>query len=484
MSRRPELVLSLARSRFEAGELVEAALLVSNWGNEPLELPAAGPGSALRYELWWEGSAVELPRWCTSEPRSSTIAPSDYGEHILPISRWVELRPGHYSLCASLELSTGEVLSSEAVELQVFAAELVSVALTAARFAEWPKRLRVLSVRSGYEASLIREQEHYTHAEDRWEFELLPPAVRVEVPRGPLALLRTDSAERSGWVVWTDALGVHAKAGASLVQGWAELPLGGPFKAISPASVKADGSAEVYVVHGASPRLLHCRFQPPVCEEEPAGGPDDWDDERLVAGPAEARDLGEVPFLPQSATAEAGRLLLTRGSEHGLEVLLLEPGTRSNGALTFAVFEAARPLPDVEPLLRADEGGTWVATLLFGRELPVRNGQAVAMALYWGELCFRDGGLTMQRERWLGTAPAGVRSASAARSWVDGEDELVRFAVLGGDGRLLVSDEAGTLVHGSVLGELVQPLALAAHRGGSYVCIVTEAGPRLARIEQ
>lgn len=362
------------------------------------------------------------------------------------------------------------------------------VALPAGAAASLPAQLRLTA------AAADKSLSHHVFVPDiefpeRYQsFGSTVCASAKSVPREVLAVALP--AAGPAWTLWAGGRALFAKAGYATVEGVAELRLGGPFLALGPATERADGSVVLYSYGLLDGELCECRFAAPVTEIEPPEGPDDWDDEILVAGPAQRESLGRLEFTPDAGCARVGpdgpaRLLFTCAEAQGLAVhqVLVRDGRAESTPVATLSGEA---LAHARPLILEPQPGLAVAQVLFCREAdpppdakaPPTDPEVDVCCAVIDLTASDDGG---HAEHLLGRVPGPVRSAALAASWLSAEPEASRAAVLDGAGRLWVS-EGGRLAQASLraaelaTGTACVPLTLGATDAGAYLVSATADG--------
>lgn len=475
---------------FRRGESFDVEVAIRNEGSTACSVrdPARRDDPELRYRIVGGERPIELSGAPDSSDPPIVIEPGDTLWAYVPIARWTDLPPGQYAVSASLTLEGSPPVKSNEVSFSIFEPERAHVVVPRLDPGR-PKTSESLTVAiSGAEAGQIVDVPLVPDLEHEGHYDILAGQVRVVPPRPARRLLSvlTTPDDPWRWAVWTDEVGLVARAGDATVMGVTEVPLPGPSHVLAPVLQQPDGSALVYVVAGEQPTLSVYRISPPVTEIEPAKGPDDWDDEVLVAGPAQPRALASLAFVPSRSAVirdgEGARLVVTSDSDAGIAVMHLSVGD-GLGPSASVLLEGARPLPDVDPVLRISADGHSEVHVLFWRPRRIAvEGQRGSrddphwIDLFVGTTHFSEDQVVRHAERPVGTVAQPVRSAAAAAS-ADGQPAQLAFAVLDHRGSLCVADARTGLVPVSVEGTPSVPLALATSPVHTYVCFETPRGP-------
>jgi len=492
--------LALRRASFRRGERFDVEVAVHNRGTETLALhdPADAASDQIVYTL--AGGVDRILVGSGSLRPTRPIEPECSLRADVPLSDWVDLGPGDYTLSARLAPQAspdGAPVASNTVAFRVFEPDHVQVVLSAGRFDELPPAMVVRVAALGARDAVLFEHPLVPHAEHRGQYELAPPYARFTPSRPPLQLLPVAASpgDRLGWLVWTDEHGLVARAGDATVEGVAELALEAPVLPVGPVLQHADGAALAYVISGPTRELVECRFDPPRSSVQEPEGPDDWDDEVWLAGAAKSQVLGTLPFIPSGGgvfrDAERTRVVFLEGAGGDPEIdggdLIVWHANLGGSGLehwTFALFQDAIGLVDAVPLITADARGDTAVHVLFGRKVaptpPADEGHApLPTEVFIGSASFgREGTSTSPAsERSLGHVAAPVRSAVAAHSWLAHEGESFKVVILDGLGSVHLADDQTPLRRVRLDAPPVVPLTLGCTSEHAYLCIETANGP-------
>ena len=484
------LRLRMARALHAVGEPIEIEVALRNDDAQPLAVydPANRANPQWHFRITGGQAPIEIPASTAPDGPPITVQPVETLRAFVPIGRQAALPPGDYRLVARFTPDGGPAVDSEPIAFSVFAPQRREIVLPAARRPTLPESTTLTVAAIGTEAGLIVTHRLEPGLEHTGHYHVMRGQVRVIPPRPPCELIAVAAQpdDRLDWAVWTDEAGLVARAGDATVLGVRELPLKTPIVPVSPALQQTDGSLLVYAVQGDAHELVECRFAPPLTETQAPQGPDDWDDEIVVAGPAAVRRIGALDFDPvNGASCGAGggaRLVFTANGQAGITlwhaVIDDGPGPRAS-----VLFEGARPLPDVRPVLTLDANGTSVARLLFWRPRMIENvaGQAIEdpdrLEVFLGTASFGGKRTAEPTVRCLGELPRPIRSAAMAVSWLEKELVYVRFAILDQEGTLHLGDGASGLKVVDVGAPIIVPLVLGTTAASAYLCTETPNGP-------
>lgn len=443
------LEASLPRARFFAGEPVALTIAIRNEGAQAVTAPVpfAPSRRGVRLAVRDSVSGVTAPLG-PAEPAGGQTVRIDAGGFYFtetPLTGWRPFPPGVYQVAVLWKHEAGESLASP-VQFEIVAADRARLRFGDETFAGLPTERRAVATVSGAGGGILFERTFRAAHDDESLWEPAGDAIRLvaDEPLGtPLPVLPAERSPR--WVVCQAGNGLLARAGAEME---------GSARAVWPAETSADiaapaletgaGELEVYSLRGGAPvrELYRTRFAPPVTAVEEPAGPDDWDDEVLVAGPVSEELVAPIDAAPGPVTlVRAGedeiRLLTVSGHGGGAALRQI---TLRGGALAGVerLDLPGRPVWDAAPAVRWDGAATTAAVLLHRLAADGSTNQVgVAVAR------FDAGGANIAAEARFCDLPAAPRSGTVAWSFLAGEPSFHSWLVLCEDGSAHCGDSGG-----------------------------------------
>ncbi|MEM7156323.1 MAG: hypothetical protein AAF799_25945 [Myxococcota bacterium] len=477
------------REVFPVGDTVEIEVAIHNPGQQAMQV--CNPSDPDNAELSFHIEGPGGPRTIRGAGSAAPRIPVEAGEVLrtdIALDQRTSLEPGDYTVSARLQLGA-EVLESEAVHVKVFEPRTTRFAMPVGPQRGPSARPTSYVALVGDTVSLIHGHELMPSVEHEGDFDSLPKTRCADPPTVVDRLLSVSAPAdaEAQWVAWEDATGLRARVDDAEVQGIAHAPLAGPHHVVEPLVRRPDGTVSAYVVTGEQSTLQECRFAAPVTEVEPATGPDDWDDEILVAGPVEQRDVGRMPLMPTASgalhDADRSRLVFVTPRNDGLVVMYADIRAGTMAASASALLPGAHPLPDISPVVTAGaEDGETLAHVMSWRPASesAANGAipgSPAVELWSSTLRCSAAGTQVIDERRIGSAREPIRSAASAVSWDDTPATRPTVGFLDGAGVLHISKQGGPLVPTTPPETRMLPLALATSEDRTYLFVDTDRGP-------
>ncbi|MCC7539130.1 MAG: hypothetical protein IT379_23110, partial [Deltaproteobacteria bacterium] len=375
------LRLDPMRPHFWRGEQLVVGVVVHNRGASPVRVPVPFDPDAgqLRF-VSRADPRVELGRASRVAAHEVVLPAGETYETQVCLDRWLAVSAGAHAYEVRWSLADGGVVA-ERVAFEVVEPEEMALALPPQVHAQAPATFSAVCAVSGAKLGVIFERRFEAHVEYDALYEPAGDVARF-AGDGPIAgLVAVKAADAGGkqWVAWRDHEALHARAGFEVDRA-AHVAWPAGARVITPAIETRSGELRALGLRGDGPsrELFEMRFAPPVFETEPAEGPDDWDDQVLVAGPASAVVLGALDLggdviaaTVASAADDDLRVVLITSSEKGAELVIAQV---TGGSLSVIAREPlpATPVPDCTLDAYVDAQGETLAAVAVTRADPDR----------------------------------------------------------------------------------------------------------------
>ncbi len=482
---------SIARPRWLAGEPLVLSVEVANLDErQAVSVPSSFDPATDGVRMLVRGAPgtplvvldVPSPVGCPMVQ----LAPGATQEREVSLHRWHAFTPGAYTVTLEwTRFGAAPIVSTVAFE--VVAVTAMSFAFTPMTGGEAVDMLAGTAAMSGIGFGVVLPRIFSADIEDPARFSAIADGARFTGDRAVLGIVPVRAAEAPrGWVVWRDAAGLVARAGDA-VEGAAcsPWPVDDGGLVVGPAEETPAGDLRAWTVRGApgAQHLVETVFAAPVVTVEAPVGPDDWDDEVLVAGPVSERAIahfGEATVVAaEHVRRDEGHAQLVVIAADAGGVML--QGAEVDDAEVRWTFRAVLPaLPmrgaSLAKYVGAD-GETWVAMALASPD-------PVHAEVVWSRVIVAridDAGTHTVQDLWLGALASAPVSAALAFSWVDAERPFWRLLVACEDGSAWLGDADArwSSLDGA---DLVQPVSLATCRDHAHAAVRGSDGPALRRI--